>query len=184
MGMENIQRMLCENCKEREATVHYTEIVNGRAAKHHLCSDCAAQAEIMGYSSSEIPFVKLLTGMLAAGRTASPEDSPMQYVKCPKCGMSYEEFTQVGKFGCAECYNVFGPLMGENMKRLHGSDHHTGKVYTTEGKLQDEEKTGVLRELQELELKLKEAVMLENFEAAAYYRDEIKALKAKEGKSC
>ena len=30
--------MLCENCKEREATVHFTEIMNGRVQKHHLCN--------------------------------------------------------------------------------------------------------------------------------------------------
>ena len=38
--------MLCENCKEREATVHFTEIMNGRVQKHHLCKECAAQMEI------------------------------------------------------------------------------------------------------------------------------------------
>ena len=60
--------MLCENCKEREATVHFTEIMNGRVQKHHLCKECAAQMEMMGYASNEVPFVKLLTGMLAAGK--------------------------------------------------------------------------------------------------------------------
>jgi protein arginine kinase activator len=42
--------MLCENCKEREATVHFTEIMNGRVQKHHLCKECAAQMEMMGYA--------------------------------------------------------------------------------------------------------------------------------------
>ena len=117
--------MLCENCKEREATVHFTEIMNGRVQKHHLCKECAAQMEMMGYASNEVPFVKLLTGMLAAGQTQEQGENPLQYVRCPKCGMTYEEFTRV-------------------------------------------------------KLRLKEAVMLENFEAAAKYRDEIKALQAKE----
>lgn len=100
--------MLCENCKEREATVHFTEIMNGRVQKHHLCKECAAQMEMMGYASNEVPFVKLLTGMLAAGQTQEQQD------------------------------------------------------------------------IEALKLRLKEAVMLENFEAAAKYRDEIKALQAKE----
>ena len=39
--------MLCENCKEREATVHFTEIMNGRVQKHHLCKECAAQMEML-----------------------------------------------------------------------------------------------------------------------------------------
>ena len=104
--------MLCENCKEREATVHFTEIMNGRVQKHHLCKECAAQMEMMGYASNEVPFVKLLTGMLAAGQTQEQGENPLQYVRCPKCGMTYEEFTRVGKFGCAECIDVFGPLIG------------------------------------------------------------------------
>lgn len=172
--------MLCENCKEKEASVHYTEVVNGRATEHHLCRDCAAQVELIGYASSEIPFVKLLTGMLAAGRTAQQEDSPMQYVKCPKCGMSYEEFIQVGKFGCAECFDVFGPLIGDNMKKLQGSIHHAGKSYLPKSAEKKERYDETAEQLEQLEVKLKEAVMLENFEAAARYRDEIKALRAKE----
>lgn len=112
--------MLCENCKEREATVHFTEIMNGRVQKHHLCKECAAQMEMMGYASNEVPFVKLLTGMLAAGQTQEQGENPLQYVRCPKCGMTYEEFTRVGKFGCAECIDVFGPLIGDHMKKLHG----------------------------------------------------------------
>jgi len=76
--------MLCENCKEREATVHFTEIMNGRVQKHHLCKECAAQMEMMGYASNEVPFVKLLTGMLAAGQTQEQGENPLQYVRCPK----------------------------------------------------------------------------------------------------
>lgn len=172
--------MLCENCKEREATVHYTEIVNGRATEHHLCRNCAAQVEFVGYASNEIPFVKLLTGMLSAGKAASQENSPMRYVRCPKCGMSYEEFIQVGKFGCAECVDVFGPLIGENMKKLHGSDHHAGKIYPHKREDNEKKHDEQAERLEQLEVMLKEAVMLENFEAAARYRDEIKALKTKE----
>jgi protein arginine kinase activator len=133
------KHMLCENCKEREATVHFTEIMNGRVQKHHLCKECAAQMEMMGYASNEVPFVKLLTGMLAAGQTQEQGENPLQYVRCPKCGMTYEEFTRVGKFGCAECIDVFGPLIGDHMKKLHGSDTHTGKTYTKE-KMQPETK--------------------------------------------
>ena len=172
--------MLCENCKEREATVHFTEIMNGRVKKHHLCKECAAQMEMMGYASNEVPFVKLLTGMLAAGQTQEQGENPLQYVRCPKCGMTYEEFTRVGKFGCAECIDVFGPLIGDHMKKLHGSDTHTGKTYTKEKMQPETKQEQEQQDIEALKLRLKEAVMLENFEAAAKYRDEIKALQAKE----
>lgn len=173
--------MLCENCKKREAAVHFTEIINGNIQKRHLCRECAAQMELAGYAPNEIPFVKLLTGMLAAQTCAGDSvqgDNPLNYVKCPKCGMTYEEFTKVGKFGCAECIDVFGPLIGEHMKKLHGSDKHTGKVYKKE---QNNTKEKYIREnIRQLRIKLEEAVMLENFEAAAKYRDEIRAMQVKE----
>lgn len=171
--------MLCENCKEREATIHFTGIVNGNMQKHHLCRECAAQMELTDYVSNEIPFVKLLTGMFAAGQSGTDEcqgNSLLHYVRCPKCKMTYEEFTKVGKFGCAECIGVFEPLIGDNMKKLHGSDRHTGKKY----KKEKEQEKQTRQNIKTLRMKLEEAVMLENFEAAAKYRDEIRKMQAEE----
>ena len=33
--------MLCENCKENEATVKYTQIINGDKKEMHLCEECS-----------------------------------------------------------------------------------------------------------------------------------------------
>ena len=33
--------MLCQNCHKNEATVHLTQIVDGKVAKFHLCEACA-----------------------------------------------------------------------------------------------------------------------------------------------
>jgi protein arginine kinase activator len=202
--------MLCENCNENEATIHYTEIINGVKTEHHLCSECAAKLDLSGYANvlnSDFPFVKLLTGLLASSGLIGEEvDNPMSHVKCPQCSMSFEEFTQVGKFGCAECYDVFGPLIEDNMKKLQGSTEHKGKVYkkkitgknskksdthTEHGQSKDhviDDKTSessgaqmdVMKKIAELDRKLKEAVHIEDYEAAAKYRDQIKALR--EGK--
>ena len=35
--------MLCEKCKQREATVHKQAIINGVAHSEHLCAECAAK---------------------------------------------------------------------------------------------------------------------------------------------
>ena len=103
--------MLCERCNEREATIHYTELVNGVRSEHHICSECASKLMPAEYGSmfrADMPFAKFLTGLFAAGRAdAGTADDPMAHIVCPKCGMNFEEFTRVGKFGCAECYNVF-----------------------------------------------------------------------------
>lgn len=182
--------MLCENCNVNEATVHFTEIRNGVQTEHHLCSECAAKLEVPGYMENygnEFPFVRLLTGLLAAGGMAAVQrDTAMQHICCPGCGMSFEEFTRIGKFGCAECYDVFGPLIDDNMKCIHGSNVHRGKIYKEDSSGKDSEnnqkqsESGELsfeQQLGKLQMNLREAVELENFEEAAHFRDEIKALK-------
>ena len=100
--------MLCENCHQNEASIHYTEIINGVKKEHHICMDCARRLNFAGMSDSsdaEFPFVRLLTGLLA-GNSAQVEDGPMMHIRCPGCGMTFDEFTMVGKFGCAECYGL------------------------------------------------------------------------------
>lgn len=170
--------MLCENCNQNDATIHYTEIVNGVIREHHLCSECAKELDLGSDGiNSELPFAKLLTGLLASKMLIQQEsDNPMTHIICPKCGMNYNEFTKVGKFGCAECYNVFGPLIEGHMKKIHGNNVHTGKQYKN---LNDEidEKDDSQTELEILEAKLKESIMLENYEDAAKYRDEIKEIR-------
>ena len=48
-------------------------------------------------------------------------------VSCPSCGMSYEEFRKVGRFGCAACYAAFAPHLSRLLKRVHGATRHTGR---------------------------------------------------------
>lgn len=35
--------MLCDNCGERDASVHLTTIVNNEVRQQHLCEKCAAE---------------------------------------------------------------------------------------------------------------------------------------------
>ena len=69
--------MLCENCHQNEASIHYTEIINGVKKEHHICMDCARRLNFAGMSDSsdaEFPFVRLLTGLLA-GNSAQVDDA-------------------------------------------------------------------------------------------------------------
>lgn len=188
--------MLCENCHQNEASIHYTEIINGVRTEHHICMECARKLKLTGWqdgADGEFPFVRLLTGLLSAGGNGKNlEDSPMMHVCCPGCGMSFDEFTTVGKFGCAECYGVFGPLIEDNMKRIHGDSKHRGKKYKKYIEHTDDNESGndntlpVMEyenkkentDISELNKRLQEAVEIENFEEAARLRDVIKQLKA------
>ena len=121
--------MLCEICGENEATFHYSEVVNGNKTEHHLCSECAAKTDISYYTNlldGDGRLGQLLSGLLGMP-VGGGQDDPKTHVVCPGCHLSYGEFIKNSAFGCAECYNVFGPLLDDSIKKLQGSVNHQGK---------------------------------------------------------
>lgn len=121
--------MLCEICGENEATFHYSEVVNGNKTEHHLCSECAAKTDISYYTNlldGDGRLGQLLSGLLGMP-IGGEQDDPKTHVVCPGCHLSYGEFIKNSAFGCAECYNVFGPLLDDSIKKIQGSVNHQGK---------------------------------------------------------
>lgn len=184
--------MLCEKCKMREANIVFTEIVNGTKNEHYYCSQCAQE---MGFDLSgitvegEFPLAKLLSSLLA--QTAiGKADNEYAGVVCPSCGTTYQEFISESKFGCPDCYKVFGLLIDENIKNLQGSDTHKGKKpkYMSD-ELTESVKEDLADRIKEpqteinakdkiilLKRSLKIAIEQEEYEEAARIRDEIKSL--------
>lgn len=125
--------MLCEKCGIREATVHYTEVVNGVKKEHYLCAQCAREEGLIpGLSglTDDNPFVRFLSGLLGgAQQQTSEQNEKDSSITCPRCGMTFGEFTKIGKFGCPECYRTFGPLIENEFKKFQADSHHIGKKY-------------------------------------------------------
>ena len=72
--------MICEKCQEREATIFYTEIINGVKNEHNLCSECAKDMDF----GEELPFAELLAGILGAYAIESEKkEDTMEQVVCP-----------------------------------------------------------------------------------------------------
>lgn len=184
--------MLCERCKIREANIQYTEVVNGVKKEHHFCAQCAKEMDYGVYAAifdGEFPLGKLLSGLLGIEETEEGPDKLHQVV-CPACGTSYDAFVRDSRFGCADCYSVFGPLMEDSLKQLQGNLVHTGKVPVYQNSdagasdgVQKKEKSVTdeasvqEKELYELDSKLKEALRFEDYETAAVCRDRIRELK-------
>lgn len=185
--------MLCERCKIREANIQYTEVIGGVKKEHHFCSQCAKELDFGPYSAifdGEFPLGKLLSGLL--GISEEQKESSTSQIVCPTCGTSYDEFVKDSRFGCPDCYSVFDLLMSDNIKQLQGSEKHRGKQPKNR-QVRMAELTGEVpdilagkaepvvndpaEQIRVLEAKLKEAVRREEYEAAAQYRDQIRALK-------
>lgn len=169
--------MLCQICKKRPANVHMTKIINGEKSEIHICEQCAKENEVTGINKSIIgytepfSFSNILEGLMDFPGTGSlKHDAPLS-VKCPVCGLEYEEFKKTGMLGCSECYKAFGDRIEPIVKRIHGNVQHTGKVPRRTG--------GVIRlkrDIERLKYELKVAVDNEEYEKAAKIRDKIREL--------
>ena len=198
--------MICERCGQREANVRYTEIVNGEVTEHNLCMECARMMDFGGHKYAAALFdgdsqlSKLLSGLLGFAMDPAQEESGTDgsVIVCPVCHTSYADFVRESRFGCADCYEMFELLMGDHIKTLQGSNIHSGKrpmklrnrVNGAEEKIAPDRGEGAAKEdsgnrtlsveerIEILETHLKEALREEEYEAAAEYRDAIRALKS------
>ena len=157
----------CQSCQKNPATVHLTEILKGKKREIHLCEECAAKKGVAFKSGFSIQ--DLLSGL--AGSAAAQEMAKMQQIKCPICGLSYLDFRQHGRLGCATDYTVFKEGLLPLLEKIHGSVEHLGKVPTKSGESREKG-----RELMELRQALKQAVDHEDYEQAAKVRDRIRAI--------
>lgn len=160
--------MKCDNCKN-PATVHLTEIKNGKKLEKHLCEQCAAQQEGIPVKS-HTPINELLTNFVLAH---SGQLAKEQSVACEACGITWAEFRQNGLLGCEHDYALFEKDLGPLLQRAHeGATHHQGKVPTRRGG------TGVPMkrqlDLTKLRKELQRAVEAEDYERAARLRDQIR----------
>lgn len=120
--------MLCERCKIREATIQYTEVINGTKREHSFCAQCAQEVNLGQFSAlfdGDFPFSKILSALL--GEDGQAENAEYAQILCPRCGTSYQEFLKNSRFGCPDCYEVFDILIRDSIKQLQGSETHKGK---------------------------------------------------------
>jgi protein arginine kinase activator len=160
--------MLCDDCKERPASVHITKINNNVKTEKHLCEQCAQKAgEMTFFTENQFSVQDFLKGMF--NFTNLPHSG--QSVPCPNCGMTFEDFSRGGKIGCSDCYTTFGRRFEPLLRRIHGTSRHTGKIpKRAGGDLALKQKLAKMRE------ELEQHVRREEYEAAAKVRDAIKAL--------
>lgn len=176
--------MLCSNCGKNEANVRYTRIINGEKTEFALCEECAKKVGLDDIDfSMPINFSNFLSDFFDDDALL-PSFAKIGVEKCPKCGLTYNEFVNNGKFGCGECYNAFSDRLDAILKNLHGSYKHTGRApknIVKEIDIQKQEtQTKKVDEKQEkidkLNKDLQKAIKEERYEDAAKIRDEIKKI--------
>lgn len=144
------------------ATVHLTQIVQGKMTKVHLCEACAEKG------GAGDPAVFHLAGALAsAGEPAAGG------LACPACGLTEGDFLKRGRLGCPECWTGLAPILGPLVAKVQQGDEHLGRApagVRSPGQ--------VRRRLEAARREMAAAVETEDYEAAARLRDLIRELES------
>ncbi|MDF2962745.1 MAG: hypothetical protein K0S39_4480 [Paenibacillus sp.] len=167
--------MLCQECGKKQATLHFTKILNGEKTEFHICESCAREkGELIPGTPNGFSIHNLLSGLLDFDPSHSSLTSKVQPSRCEHCGLTYSQFSKVGRFGCSSCYKHFDDKLDPLFKRVHGNTVHTGKVPKRSGGLIKHK-----REIESLKKELLLKIQGEEFEEAARLRDEIRQLEKK-----
>ena len=151
----------CSDCKKPNA-ICYTEIVGKTIYRVVMCKDCP-----------------LLQHKLYGFMAVTEEEAQNTGLCCGSCGIRADEVRMGALLGCSLCYEVFDDLIIHELTvagRMHaklvarGIPLHTGRI---PGQLTEE---NVSMKLLTLHQALNETLSREDYEQAAWLRDQIKKL--------
>jgi protein arginine kinase activator len=149
----------CSLCTQ-PATVHLTQILDGKVHKVDLCEACAQAKGVTdpsGFSLSDLLLKASLNVPASAGA-----------LRCEQCGFTPGDFKKHGRFGCPHCYETFQAMLAPLLENMHKGVTHTGKVPR-----KALERKSLYDRLTRLESNLGDAIKAERYEDAARFRDEI-----------
>jgi protein arginine kinase activator len=158
------------------AMFHITELMGDKPVEHHFCelhareylNESSPNTEyspsddlVMAFadnSSKKIPMANLSAELQAIDRQI-----------CPICGISFYDFRNRGRLGCANDYDCFAQQLEPLIENIHGSKTHVGKSPNNTDPPPDTN-TQLIKLRHDLDVAISE----ENYERASKLRDEIK----------
>ncbi len=157
----------CSNCKH-PIRIIYKEIERENLCETHMCDEC--------------PFIQ--GKVYDESRQSEEKSVPNDDLYCKNCGTTYEAIHSGECLGCQECYTAFEELV---VKEMIASNRIAGKVQLTIEKKQEKAlhvgksphqsaNVTLSKRLQELHDALNDALRKENYEQAAWLRDQIKEI--------
>jgi protein arginine kinase activator len=174
--------MKCQKC-DKQAVFHITELEAGEVRELHLCEDHARaylnQAEPVPEGDAEPQEAKsgggALVGPLGIGQTAD-ELAVLDQKVCDMCGITFFEFRNQGRLGCAHDYAHFEKELEPLIANIHGATTHTGRRPARPAAAGLPEGTDDLTAVIGMRRGMKEAIAREDYEKAKEDRDAIRAL--------
>ena len=97
--------MLCEECQKNPANVHITKIINGKKIEMHLCEICAQKKEELNFSfEPQFSLQNLFSSLLHDGLPEERDKGSLSKLQCPNCGLTFAQFSQIGRLGAVKFY--------------------------------------------------------------------------------
>lgn len=156
--------MECQNCGKNEVSYVYTQNINGVKREVRLCQECARKFGLMGGDVvTDLDIDSFIEELFNTGTLRNLSNAIDQVFESSinKSIPSYEEFTNNRLF---EKEGIYPGLRSSENKKPESKDDE-----------KDKEKE--LSKREKLELEMKKAVEVEDYETAAKIRDELKKLK-------
>ncbi|WP_250277782.1 UvrB/UvrC motif-containing protein [[Clostridium] colinum] len=155
--------MLCEKCKNNNATIKYTQNINGLKVDYNLCDYCFNKIK------NNNNFIDNFFNSFFSSNIFADEYE--KNYRCNVCGNTFEKLKNTGKVGCSNCYNVFRDKIDIMLNNIQEKNVHIGK----NPKNLETYKPSV-DTIKLLKQKLNIAVEKENYEEAIKIRDKIKEI--------
>ena len=184
--------MLCDLCLKNNATIHIQEVINGNERAGHYCGLCAAKKGIKLHSFGDHGVAKCVFSISSVADKApdGKKSEESHCVVCSECSTTSEKFQETGRLGCEACYDTFGGILNEILTEIHRGSVHLGKTPTRSGgdkthRYSNQRKENVVAGKKRSEVRailcqeLKKAVSVEDFELAAFLRDQLCTLENK-----
>ncbi len=165
--------MKCDKCNKNDATIHFTQVRDGKVVSYKVCQDCAGKMGIKGakFDSSQQPMFAPEAKQEVLNELVQ-EDGPAGPGHCPFCDSTLDDIKNSGRLGCAKCYFTFENQVDVLLRRIQGSSFHVGKRTSRPDSKKFDDQVMV----RELKKKLNAAVKKEDYEKAAEFRDKIQSL--------
>lgn len=173
----------CEKCNKHDASIKLTQITpgGGEPKEYRVCPSCAEEISPYIAKLTKKPSVSAILDELIkqqskeAGASLPAElgVATQNDTVCPCCGLAFSRYKATVMLGCPDCYEAFGELLEGDLRKIHGATRHLGAA--------PEEQTSLALRQQRLSAmrqELADCVENEDFERAAFLRDELKRLAA------
>ena len=124
----------CEICSA-PTTKNKKQIINGKSTKFCLCAKYDKKRGLLDPDAFDLaeklfPNLQGKYGKKGEAGTAAtiPALQSLPLTSCPICSFTLQDYKNVGRLGCSECYNVFEEEILPLLTQIQPDSHHHGKT--------------------------------------------------------